>query len=147
MVKRQKKSDKEFSIIPYHSACPCEYPCVATSAFGEPRLRSLCVQASFHTLAGTSFRTEKSRSRKYCSAVNHLKASSGTSHIGCCCQEEAGNKYKKPLQRRLQGFVRDRVGEIYSSGFILSQNSVSVKLLLVFVYTIFIIIFSSSMNS
>ena len=43
--------------------------------------------------------------------------------------------------------VRDRVGEIYSSGFILSQNSVSVKLLLVFVYTIFIIIFSSSMNS
>ena len=43
--------------------------------------------------------------------------------------------------------VRDRVGGIYSSGFILSQNSVSVKLLLVFVYTIFIIIFSSSMNS
>ena len=85
LVKRQKKSDKEFSIIPYHSACPCEHPCVATSAFGEPRLRSLCVQASFHTLAGTSFCTEKSRSRKYCSAVNHLKASSGTSHIGCCC--------------------------------------------------------------
>ena len=28
-------------------------------AFGEPWLRSLCVQASFHTLAGTSFRTEK----------------------------------------------------------------------------------------
>jgi len=27
-----KKSDKEFSIIPYHSACPCEYPCVATFA-------------------------------------------------------------------------------------------------------------------
>ena len=99
------------------------------------------------TLACCYLRTEKSRSRKYCSAVNHLKASSGTSHIGCCCQEEAGNKYKKPLQRRLQGFVRDRVGEIYSSGFILSQNSVSVKLLLVFVYTIFIIIFSSSMNS
>ena len=46
-----------------------------------------------------------------------------------------------------QGLVRDRVGKIYSSGFILSQNSVSVKLLLVFVYTIFIIIFSSSMNS
>ena len=65
---KEKRSDKEFSIIPYHSACPCEYPCGATSAFGEPRLRSLCVQASFHTLAGTSFRTEKSRSRKHSSA-------------------------------------------------------------------------------
>ena len=32
LVKRQKKSDKEFSIIPYHSACPCEHPCVATFA-------------------------------------------------------------------------------------------------------------------
>ena len=30
--KATKKSDKEFSIIPYHSACPCEYPCVATFA-------------------------------------------------------------------------------------------------------------------
>ena len=68
----KKQSDKEFSIIPYHSACPCEYPCGATSAFGEPRLRSLCVQASFHTLAGTSFCTEKSRNRKHCSALNHL---------------------------------------------------------------------------
>ena len=28
----KKQSDKEFSIIPYHSACPCEYPRVATFA-------------------------------------------------------------------------------------------------------------------
>ena len=38
-------------------------------------------------------------------------------------------------------------GKDYSSGFILSQNSVSVKLLLLFVNTIFIIVFASSMNS
>ena len=60
----KKQSDKEFSIIPYHSACPCEYPGVVISASGEPRLRSLCVQASFHTLAGTSFRTEKTVAEK-----------------------------------------------------------------------------------
>ena len=29
---KRKRSDKEFSIIPYHSARPCEYPCVATFA-------------------------------------------------------------------------------------------------------------------
>ena len=28
----KKQSDKEFSIIPYHSACPCEYPGVTTFA-------------------------------------------------------------------------------------------------------------------
>ena len=56
-------------------------------------------------------------------------------------------KFANYSPTKKQGLVRDRVGDIYSSGFILSQNSVSVKLLLVFVYTIFIIIFSSSMNS
>ena len=56
-----------------------------------------------------------------------------THNTSAVVPRRGGNKYKKPLQRRLQGFVRDRVGEIYSSGFILSQNSVSVKLLLVFV--------------
>ena len=30
--KATKKSDKEFSIIPYHSACPCEYLCGTTFA-------------------------------------------------------------------------------------------------------------------
>ena len=29
---KEKRSEKEFSIIPYHSACPCEYPCGATFA-------------------------------------------------------------------------------------------------------------------
>ena len=29
---KEKRRDKEFSIIPYHSASPCEYPCGATFA-------------------------------------------------------------------------------------------------------------------
>ncbi|MBR3919589.1 MAG: hypothetical protein IKJ59_12785 [Clostridia bacterium] len=44
--------------------------------------RCVCKQASTHSLA-RAFAPKKAATEKHCSALNHLKASSGTLHIGC----------------------------------------------------------------
>ena len=85
LVKRQKekRSDKEFSIIPYHSACPCEYPCVATFA---PK-KAVAGSTAVH--------------------LNHQSLKCKQWHIAhrLLLTEEGGIMQKKPLQRRLQGYV------------------------------------------